>query len=135
MTGRREIRDPGKDLSLVLFFSARPLCYCPTSSPGFTDQGPPVFVSFFSVQFSFGPREFCTFLSGRDCLVPRPYQLPAADAFQVTWSERPGRLSRIRHRNALFEKALEDAVEGQGKDRDRKNNATSNEHAKKRGKD
>ena len=78
---------------------------------------------------------FCTFLSGRDCLVPRPYQLPAADAFQVTWSERPGRLSWIRHRNALFEKALEDAVEGQGKDRDRKNNATSNEHAKKRGKD
>ena len=75
------------------------------------------------------------FLVSKDCLVPRPYQLPAADAFQVTWSERPGRLPRIRHRNALFEKALEDAVEGQGKDRDRKNNATSNEHAKNRGKD
>ena len=74
-------------------------------------------------------------LSCQAKIVPRPHQLPAADAFQVTWSERPGRLSRIRHRNALFEKALEDAVEGQGKDRDRKNNATSNEHAKKRGKD
>ena len=49
LTGRRETRDPGKDLSLVLFFSVRSLCYCPTSSPGFTDQGPPVFVSFFSV--------------------------------------------------------------------------------------
>ena len=38
---------PGKDLSLVLFFSVRPLFYWPTSSCGFTDRGPPVFVSFF----------------------------------------------------------------------------------------
>ena len=38
---------PGKDLSLVLFFSVRPLFYWPTSSSGFTDRGPPVFVSFF----------------------------------------------------------------------------------------
>ena len=37
----------GKDLSLVLFFSVRPLFYWPTSSCGFTDRGPPVFVSFF----------------------------------------------------------------------------------------
>ena len=38
---------PGKDLSLVLFFSVRPLFYWPTSSSGFTEQGPPVFVYFF----------------------------------------------------------------------------------------
>ena len=35
-----------------------------------------------------------------------------ANAFRVTWSERD--LSRIRHRNALTEKAWEDVVQGLG---------------------
>ena len=49
------------------------------------------------------------------CLVPRPQY-----AFRVTWSEKdfelsPGRSSRVRHRNALTEKAWKDAVQGPGK--------------------
>ena len=58
-------------------------------------------------------------MSVRDWLVPRPYQLPAADAFRVTWSECLGRSSRILHRNVFFEKALEDPIEGQGKGKDK----------------
>ena len=54
-------------------------------------------------------------LAGRD--LPSPYAslLSPADAFRVTWSEKvfeasPGRSSRIRHRNALTDRAWKDAV-------------------------
>ena len=54
--------------------------------------------------------------------LPSPWAslLCAADPFRVTWSEKvfeasPGRSSRIRHRNALTERAWKDAVKGLGK--------------------
>ena len=49
-------------------------------------------------------------------LFPRTSLLRAANAFRVTWFEQVfGRSSRIGRRNALTEKALEDALQGLGK--------------------
>ena len=64
-------------------------------------------------------RPSCTFIAYLEIrqvewLLPSPLAslLRAADAFRVTWSE--DRSSRIRHGNALTEKAWEDAIQGQG---------------------